>query len=250
MGSQLKSGHRHKVLGHLWVLLDPAVTMAVYYLIFGIGFRQAADHPREFVVYLFVGIVTWRFFAEAVNQSTGCLRSHRGLIVSANFPKAVIPISICIARLYDLFWSMLVIFAVAELSGISLSLEILWLPLIVALQLAFTLGASLFVAYLGAFFADSANIVMALLRLWVLVSPIFYFYRSEHGRHGIIPDHVLPYYMLNPLVGWLDAYRAVLVWAEPPSLRGLAYSATIGILALVIGFSLFSRGEGRFAKIV
>jgi ABC-type polysaccharide/polyol phosphate export permease len=250
VGSQLKAGHRHKALGQVWSLLDPLITLAVYFLIFGMGFRQAGDHPSEFVIYLFVAIVVWRFFAESVSQATGCLRSNRGLIVTANFPKAVIPVSICFARLYDMCWSLIAIFAVVELTGHSLSWEVLWLPLIVFVQLMFTLGACFFVAYLGLFFADSSNIVVALLRLWVMLSPMFYFYRSEHGRKGIISAHMLDYYMLNPVVGWLDAYRAVLIWAEPPSWRGLGYVAAVGAVVLVAGFSLFSRGEGRFAKFV
>ena len=76
-GAQLKAGHRDKLLGHLWSLLDPLLTLAVYYLIFGIGFRQAGDAPGEFVLYLFTGIVAWRFFGDSVGQSTASLRSHR-----------------------------------------------------------------------------------------------------------------------------------------------------------------------------
>ena len=54
--SQLAAGHRDKLLGNLWSLLDPLLTLAVYYLVFGIGFRQAAGAPREFVLYLFLAI--------------------------------------------------------------------------------------------------------------------------------------------------------------------------------------------------
>ena len=44
--SQLAAGHRDKLLGHLWSLLDPLASLAVYYLDFGIGFRQAGSSPR------------------------------------------------------------------------------------------------------------------------------------------------------------------------------------------------------------
>ncbi len=55
--SQLKAGNRDKLLGYLWSLFDPLLTLAVYYLVLGIGFRQAGDAPSEFVFYLFTGIV-------------------------------------------------------------------------------------------------------------------------------------------------------------------------------------------------
>lgn len=248
--SQLKAGNRDKLLGYLWSLFDPLLTLAVYYLVFGIGFRQAGDAPSEFVFYLFTGIVAWRFFGDSVAQSAGCLRSNRGLILSSDFPKAVFPISICSARTYDLLWAMLVMIGLAWWTGNSPSLSLLWLPGIMAVQFALTLGISLLIAHLGLFFADTANLLAAFLRLWVLASPIFYFARSEHGRTGIIPLDWIDYYMLNPIAGLLGAYRSVLIWSEPPNLADLAYVAAFSGVTLIVGFVLFSRGEGVFAKYV
>ena len=248
--SQLASGHRDKLLGNVWSLLDPLLTLAVYYLVFGIGFRQAADSPREFVLYLFLGIVVWRFFSESINQATGCLRSQRGLILAADFPKAVIPISICTARLYDLAWSLAVVAGAAWLLGTQFTSQVVWLVPILALLFALTLGLSFLVAYTGLFFADTANVVGAFLRLWVLVSPIFYFARSHHGRPGIVPPGLLDYYMLNPMAGLLEASREVLIWQSAPRGADLAYVAGVALGLLTLGFVVFARGEGRFAKYV
>jgi len=248
--TQLKAGHRDKLFGYLWSLLDPLLMLAVYYLVFGIGFRQAGDDPFEFVLYLFAGIVVWRFFGDATAQAAGCLRSHRALILASDFPKAVIPISICLARAYDLIWALFVVIGVAWWSGISPGVSLFWLPGIFAVQFALTLGIAILVAHLGLFFADTANIVSAFLRLWVLASPIFYFARSEHGRTGIIPPELIDYYMLNPIAGLLGAYRSVLIWSEPPSGADMAYVAGFAAVALVLGFVLFTRGERAYAKYV
>ncbi len=250
IGAQLKSGHRDKVLGHLWSLLDPLLTLAVYYLVFGIGFRQAGERPIEFVLYLFAGIVVWRFFGETVGQASGALRSHRSLILSADFPKAVIPIAICGARLYDLLWALVIVIGVVAIAGTPPTLALLWLPAIILVQAALTLGLSFIVAYLGLFFADTANLVAAFLRLWVLACPIFYFGRTEHGRVGIIPDELIDYYMLNPLAGLLGAYRSVMIWGEAPNAGEFAYVVVFAVILLCAGFALFNRGEGRFAKFV
>jgi lipopolysaccharide transport system permease protein len=249
-GAQLKSGNRDKLLGHVWSLLDPLLMLSVYYLVFGIGFRQAGDAPREFVFYLFAGIVAWRFFGDSVGQSTGCLRSQRGLILSSDFPKAVIPIAICCARAYDLIWALIVVVFTAWIGGIPITYQILWLPGVIVVHVMLTLGACLLVAYLGLFFADTANIISAFLRLWVLASPIFYFARSEHGRNGIIPPEFIDYYMLNPIVGLLDAYRDVLIWGETPSAGEFGYVVAFAIVILAAGIVVFSRGEGTFAKYV
>ncbi len=248
--SQLAAGHRDKLLGNLWSLLDPLLTLAVYYVVFGIGFRQAAGGAREFVLYLFLGIVLWRFFSDSITQATGCLRSQRGLILSADFPKAVIPISICLARLYDLACSLAIVLAAAWWLEVPFSPRLAWLPLIIGLELALTLGLCFLMAYMGLFFADTANIVGALLRLWVLVTPIFYFARSAHGRPGIVPPGLLDYYMLNPMAGILEASREVLIWNGVPRSSELAYVAAFALVTLALGFVVFARGEGRFAKFV
>jgi len=249
--AQLASGHRDKLLGNLWSLLDPLATLAVYYLVFGIGFRQAADAPREFVLYLFLGIVVWRFVGESVGQATGCLRSQRGLILAADFPRAVIPISICLARLYDLLFGLGVTFAAAWWLGTPASLPLLWLPALLAIAFGLTLGLCFLVARIGLVFADTANVVAAGLRLWVLASPVFYFARSAHGREGILPPGLLDYYYgANPLAGLLDAFREVLIWRSPPRADDLVHVAVFALLVLVAGFVVFARGEGGYAKLV
>lgn len=248
--SQLAAGHRDKLLGNVWSLLDPLASLAVYYLVFGIGFRQAAGSPRTFVLHLFIGLVVWRFFAESINQATTCLRSQRGLILAAAFPKAVIPIAICCARLYDLLWALVVVAGAALVLGQRLTLELLWLPALLAATFALTLGLCLVVARLGLLFADTVNVVGAGLRLWVLLSPIFYYARSEHGQQGIVPPGLLDYYLLNPIAGLLGAYRDALIWGTAPRADDLAWVAGCSLAALALGFVVFARGEGQYAKLV
>ncbi|MBK7950064.1 MAG: ABC transporter permease [Deltaproteobacteria bacterium] len=248
--AQLAAGHRDKLLGNVWSLLDPLASLAVYYLVFGIGFRQAGASPKTFVLHLFLGIVVWRFVAESIAQATTALRSQRGLVLAADFPKAVIPIAICCARLYDLLWALVVVGLAAGSMGTRLSLEILWLPALLGLAFAFTLGVCFVVARIGLFFADTVNVVGAGLRLWVLVSPIFYFARSEHGHAGIVPPGLLDYYMLNPIAGLLGAVRDVLIWRSAPRADDLGTVLAWSVGALVLGFVFFARAEGRYAKSV
>jgi lipopolysaccharide transport system permease protein len=250
VGAYQKASHRDKILGQLWSLLEPLLTMAVYFLVFGIGFRQAGEAPLEFVLYLFVGILVWRFFGETVTQATQCLRSHRGLILSASFPKAVIPAAVTASRFFDLLWGLLIVVVVASLIGHPPTLQILWLPVVMLIQSLLTIGFALAVAYIGVFVTDLASIIGALMRLWMLASPIFYFARDEHGREGIIPPALLDYYMLNPMAGVLDLYRDALIWGMAPDPQTLVYTAAFAIVACVGGFLLFVRGEGEFAKYI
>ncbi|MFQ5429231.1 MAG: ABC transporter permease, partial [Phycisphaerae bacterium] len=111
--SNLKADHRDKFLGRVWSLLDPLLFMLVYLVVFGFLFGQARRGPAgttEFIIYLLCGVMSWRFFEGAVSQAAGCIRTHRGLIHEISFPKAVFPVSVCLSRLSDFLWGLLVLF--------------------------------------------------------------------------------------------------------------------------------------------
>lgn len=246
--SQLKAGHRDKFLGHLWSLLDPLLFILVYFLVFGVLFRQRAHGgSTEFLLYLSIGVLAWRFFDTTVLQAANCIRGHRGLIHEINFPKAIFPVSICLARLYDFVWGLIALLIVQVCVGRLPAPAAACLPLLVALQVLLTLGLAFVVAYLGAFFADTVNVVTVGLRLWFYASPVFYYAR---GPGSIIPEAYRPYYMLNPVACFFEAYRDVLLWGRLPEPGMLAYLAAVAVVAFLIGFALFGRGEGAFAKYV
>lgn len=255
--TNLKAGHRDKVLGHLWNLLDPLMFMLVYYFVFGVLFKLAGGgRTVHFMLYILVGILTFRFISGVINQAANCIRGNRGLIHEINFPKAVFPVSVTFSRLYDFLWGTIVIFAFLLLSGTWPTIHFLWLPLLVALMLLFTLGAALVVAYLGAFFADTTNVINVALRLLFYCSPIFYYVRP---KAGIPKDDVFLYYghetvytlyMLNPIACFFECFRDALLWGDMPEPRMLLYMTAVSVILCMIGFAIFARGEGKFAKYI
>lgn len=246
--ANLKAGHRNKALGNLWNLLDPAASLAIYYLVFGVWLNQARGGATQYLIYLFTGVVAWRFLDGALAQSVNCIRSNRGLISEINFPKAVFPLSICFSRLYDFLWGLLVLLAALLIAGRPPSWHALWMVPLIAVQLAMTIGLAYIVAYLGAFFADMANIISVVLRLAFYASPILYYVQGPHATR--IPPKYLAIYMLNPFAGLLESYRAVLTQHHHPDPWHVLYVLGVALALLIIGYGLFSRGEGKFAKYV
>ncbi len=247
VSSNLKAGHRNKALGNLWSLLDPLLSLAVYYVVFGILFRQAAAGVGNYLVYLFVGVVAWRFLDGTISQAVNCIRGNRGLIAEINFPKAVFPLSIAFSRLYDLLWGLVVLFAALLISGTHLSWYVVWLVPLIFIQLMLVVGASYIAAYLGAFFADTANISNVVLRLLFYSSPVLYYAQGPHSR---VPEQYVGYYMLNPLACLLESYHDCVVRGRAPDAQNVLYVAAFAFVVLLIGYSIFNRGEGKFAKYV
>ena len=246
--SNLKAGNRDKVLGHVWNLLDPLLFIAVYFVVFGWIFGQTARaRAADFLTYLVIGVLAWRFLEGAVSQSTSCIRSYRGLIHAISFPKAVLPVSICLSRLYDFLWGLMAFIIILLLIGMNWSVHLLWIPLLVFVQLVFVMGLAFVVACLGAMYADTSNIVGVGMRLWFYCSPIFYY---ATGPHGMIPDRYVLYYMLNPVACFFEAYRSAFLHASAPQAAILLYLVTVSVGLWLVGFVLFTRREGEFSKYV
>lgn len=254
--SNLKAGHRDKVLGHFWNLLDPLLYMLVYYFVFGVLLKLAGGgRTVDSMLYILIGVMTFRFISSTINQAANCIRGNRGLIHEINFPKAVFPVSGALAHLYDYVWGLIVILVLLTMAGIWPTVQVLWLPLLIALMYLFTLGAAFVVAYLGAFFADTTNVVNVALRLLFYCSPIFYHVRP---KPGINPDSVFlgdhktihDVYMLNPITCFFETFRDVLLWGDMPEPGMLLYTAAISIGFCLVGFVIFTRGEGKFAKYI
>jgi ABC-type polysaccharide/polyol phosphate export permease len=247
VSSNLKAGHRNKALGNLWNLLDPLLSLAVYFVVFGLLFQQARGRSGNYLIYLFVGVLVFRFLDGTIHQAVNCIRGNRGLIHEINFPKAIFPLSISLSRLYDFLWGLLVLVFAMLVTRQPLSWQALWaLPLTVVALVFFT-GLAYVVAYLGAFFADTANISTVALRLLFYFSPVLYY---VHGTHTRVPEQYLSAYMLNPMACLLEGFHDVLVRQQAPDFTYLLYLVGFALVTLVAGYGVFSRGEGKFAKYV
>ena len=248
--SNLKAGHRDKLLGNLWSLLEPLLFMGVYYLVFGLGFRQAGDNPIEFVIYLSIGFLTFRFTEGCAAQAATCVRANQGLVAQVPFPKAILPVALCVSRLYDFVWGLTALLIALPFLDHTPTLQAAWLLALLPLQLLFCMGLAYVVAWVGVFFLDTSNIVAIIMRLLFFLSPIFYFATDVGGRKGLVPPDLLPWYRLNPLVGFMDGYRDALLWGRAPTPEALAQMAAVSLGCLLIGFILFARAEGQYAKYV
>jgi len=264
--SNLKAGHRDKVLGHLWNVLDPLMFMLVYYFVFGVLFKQAGrGRTAEFMLYILVGVLTWSFIQGTINQSANCVRGNRGLIHEINFPKSVFPVSVMFARLYDFAWGLVVLVVFLLVGGIWPTLHYLWVPLLVLVAAMLAMGVAFIVSYLGAFFADTTNVVGVALRLLFYCSPIFYFVRDEKrmelNEQGVM-EEVVKYgalfhdptywkiYMMNPIACLFECFRDAMLWGRAPEAGLLLYAAAVSVVVCVVGFAVFTRGEGKFAKYI
>jgi lipopolysaccharide transport system permease protein len=117
-----------------------------------------------------------------------------------------------------------------------------YLPVILTIQLALALGLGLIGAALNVFYRDVRHLIALGMQLWFYATPIIY-------PVTLVPEHLRPFYFLNPMAGVIEAYRAVLLHRTLPA-PSLVTAAVVASLVLIVGYWFFKRVESRFADLV
>ena len=195
------------------------------------------------MLFSYVATVPWTFFASSLSDMADSLVQNMSLVTKVYFPREALPISAMLARLLDLGIAAALLVLMIAYSQIP-SAPVLWLyvPIILSIQVALVLGLGLMAAALNVFYRDVQPLLKLAIQLWFYASPIIY-------PVSVVPEHLRPFYYLNPMAGVLDAYRAVLLYARPPE-SYLWWSAPIAFALLLSGYWLFKRVEFQFADIV
>lgn len=236
--THLKLIYANKLLGYLWTLFDPLMMMLVYILLVVVIFKRGGP---QFPILLFSALLAWRWFTFSVASSVNSITSKAALVQTVRFPTAVLPISRVLVGLVNYLLGLFVLFPLLFIFDASITIHVLWMPVLIFIQFLFTLGIALLFAMLGVYFRDLENILQFGLRMWFYLSPALY------SAAEAIPEHFLPIYMLNPFAALFESYKNVLVRGIHPS-EYILITLFLAVGVAFFGFYFFTLKEGQFAK--
>ena len=239
--AEMRSRHMNTVFGNLWHLLNPALSIAVYYLIFGI-LLDTTRGVDNFITFLAVGVFTFQFTQKSATSGASSLARNSGLMRSISFPRAMLPITTVMTEALAFLPGVFVFLAAAVLTGEPLRLT--WLALIplMIVQLLFNVGAALVAARANHALRDVENILPFLFRLLFYGSGVLFNVYAYLER-----DTLRWLFIANPLFDFLALYR----WAvlDMPAARAEAIAALIWTVALLVfGTMWFRRGEASYGR--
>jgi len=272
--SEIKKKGTDTVLGNVWWVLDPLISLMVYVFVMSVVF--ARDQP-EFGVFLLCAMIPFKWFTGTVSDSVTAVTSQGQLIKQIQFPKIVLPIVSNGAGLVNLGVGMLVLFTIVLVIPDyrpHLSLMVLWVPVIAAIQGVLMLAMSLFLSAFTVFYRDIGIVMGHLLRLLFYVAPILWSFEAESGRGGLIHraigDFGFALLRDNPIAILLESYRkaiygvpyqevnaagqAVAAWRPATfgdmDIAALGFVLVVSVLLLLVGTITFKRLEPAFAKVL
>jgi ABC-type polysaccharide/polyol phosphate export permease len=242
---ELRRKYQGSVLGIAWYVVNPLVLMGAYYLLFGVLIPPA--DVEDFPLFLMVGLVIWLFFSQSLLASASSLLDQGALIRKARFPRETLPAAVVTVQFVTfavlLGLVAVVVFAVRG----TVDPPLVLLPPLLAALYALTLGLSLAVAVLHAYFRDVAPVLSAILLPWFFLSPIFF--RPE----DIAADHPWAEALLtwaNPLAPYIESVRDVVYGGVWPEATALLYVTGAALFACAGGLWLFRRMQGELAVVV
>lgn len=237
--ADLKAEAERTYLGVVWWVVDPLLSMAIYYLVFGVFLQRGTE---DFVVFLLIGVVMWNWFASTVTNGQTSILRNKNLLQQAPLNKVIFPFIQVLTSLPKFAVGLIILFLFLRGYGMSVSIHYLALPALLFVQLCVIFAFVMPLSAVVPFFPDIGNLVTHLLRLGFYLSGIFF-------SPEIIPDSYQSIFFLNPLAVLIASYRDVLLYNQWPQMElRLITIMLVSLPFTAIGVALIHRFDSTYAK--
>jgi homopolymeric O-antigen transport system permease protein len=235
--------YKQTVIGILWALGRPLITMLVFTLVFS----KLAKLPSEGVPYpilIFAALLPWQFFSGAFSGAGESLVSNASMISKVYFPRMVVPASAVIVSFVDFLISGVILVGLMIWYGFAPNLNMFALPLFIFVAFAAAMGAGLWIAALNVKYRDFRIIVPFVVQFGLYISPVGF-------SSTIVPEQWRLLYSLNPMVGVIDGFRwAILGGNTQLYWPGFLLSLFLVLVILITGIVYFRKTEKTFADVI
>lgn len=236
-----KGQYRRSLLGPSWAIIQPLVYMVIFTFIRGVLTIDSEGVP--YPIFTFSALVPWMFFSNAVTKAAPSVYSNRAIVKKMAMSREIFPLTAVTISIIDLVLSGTILAGMMIWYQVDLSASVVWLPVLFVLLVVLTVGVSLGAAAAGTYKHDVQMGIPFVLNFALFLTPVMY-PLSE------VPEARRALYSLNPMVGIVEGFRAVLVKGQDPDL-GLLMISTVGtLLILAIGWGLFRMVSSYFADVL
>ena len=264
--TEIRVKYKSSFLGMLWSMMSPAMTLAVYVLVFQVILKNGIPN---FVIFLFSGLLLWNLFQVGVQTATGVVVNNAGLVKRVSFPREILALAAVGSASVFFFFQACVMVIFMVVLHTSPAWTLLWLlPVAMVPLLVLASALAIFLAAVNVYLRDTQHLIEVLVgAAWFWACPIVYSYQSSVAPKLV--HHGLTWlYFLNPVTPLIMTFQRVLyalvtapstVPPHPvehllPSWGWLTYlwadGAVLGVslVLLYIALVVFGRLAGNFAE--
>jgi ABC-2 type transport system permease protein len=263
----LKMRYSGTVLGLAWTLLDPILLAVTYWFVFGVIVSRGAPNEQPYLLWVLTGILPFQWTVHVLGDSGRLLAGDAKLVTASNLPREIWALRVVLSRFIEFLFTLpitavaMVLFAnLADsgqcttsgcLSDVGPSWWLLAIPLAFVVQFVFNLGLALNLSPMCMLYPDVNRVVRVFSTLFRYMSPVIYGLATleEIIQHRGWPEWIITLYCINPMVGVLNTYHAVMFPDNTDNvLLLLGSAATLSVILFGVGLVVFRRLEPRVLK--
>ena len=249
--NDFKTRYAGSYMGMVWALVQPVVTILMYWFVFEIGLGARAEImgngiEAPYVLYLTAGIVPWMYFSEALGSGTTALLEYNYLVKKVVFKISILPIIKIISATFIHAFFVLFMLLLYACHG--------WFPDLYVLQIIyysfcmfiFVLGISYTTCAIAVFFRDITQIISIFLQVGMWATPILW------NMSTMIPERYQIFFKINPMYYIVNGYRSALIekswfWTD---FYSTAYFWIVTAILFGVGGLIFKRLKVHFADVL
>lgn len=241
MMRDIKVRYKQTVFGVAWAIIQPLFTMIIFTIFFG-GLAGVSSNGVPYPVFALAGLIPWTFFSNAVTNSGNSLVGNVNLITKVYFPRMVIPIAAVSAGLLDLIISFGLLVLMLIYYRISFTLNLLMLPLIIALTSLLAIGFGMWISALNVRYRDIRYVIPFLIQIGMFASAVIYPLSS-------VPEKWRWLLLLNPIAGYIEAFRNA-CFGTPFSWLHIGIALLMTVCIALFSTYNFRKMERSFADLI
>jgi ABC-type polysaccharide/polyol phosphate export permease len=238
----LRARYKQAILGFAWAVIPPLGMLVVFDVLFN-HVSKVSTQGTPYQLYAYLGLIPWSFFSAAVGTGGMSLLSSMSLLNKMYCPREVFPLAAIGVCAFDATVSAAILIPLFPINDFSPKATSFWILPLLAIQFAFTIGVTLFVAAGVVYLRDLRYALTVMLQLGLFVTPVAYSFET-------VPAGLRPLYsVINPLGPVIDGYRRSILLGKAPELGEFALGASAALVYLVVGYLLFKRLETGVADV-
>ena len=236
--------YKQTIIGILWAILRPLLTMIVFTIIFGRIARLPSDGNAPYALMVFAAMLPWSLFSNALSESSSSLIGNTNLIGKVYFPRIIIPMAALVTAFIDFLISFIILIGMMVYYQFIPGWQIMLLPLFMILALLASLGPGLWIAALNVKYRDFRYIIPFVVQFGLYISPVGF-------SSKVISEEWRLLYSLNPVVGVIDGFRWCILGNESTIyLPGFTLSLVLIGFWIWLGIHRFRKTEKTFADLI
>jgi lipopolysaccharide transport system permease protein len=236
--------YKQTVIGVLWAIIRPVLTMIVFTVVFGRIAALPSDGTTPYALMVFAGMLPWTFFSTGLSDASNSLINNANLISKVYFPRLLVPAATIAVAFVDFLISFCILIALCIWYKFAPGWQIAVLPCFVLLAFLASLGPSLWLTSFNVKYRDFRYVIPFIVQFGLYISPVGF-------SSSVVPENWRLLYSLNPMVGVIDGFRWCLLGGQSQIyMPGLLVSVAATTLFLWLGIREFRRTENSFADLM